>query len=263
MSSLTFKCKIKDKYRLDMSWLSKINTADLSSIKNMKINYGNKLYKLTELFSIYGNNYKDIKILNANNKLDNIGNELTNKKITIDGSIGNGLAKNMNDGVIILKGDAEKNTCSGMTGGSVFIYGNTGDGLCSLPTGKNLGLVDGFIFVQKNVGSNSIIRMRRGNVVIGGNIGNGSCLELISGTITILGKIGDEFCNNARRGTLFIKDKSITKDYIIANNTDLTFYNFYRININKLINKDLIKTYMPKRYFGTKNDKKLVELFLL
>ena len=263
MSSLTFKCKIKDKYRLDMSWLSKINTSDLSVIKNIKINYGNKLFKLKELFSISGNNFKDIKIHNSNNKLDNIGNELTNKKITINGPVGNGLAKNMNDGEIILNGNAEKNACSGMQGGSVFIHGNAGDGFCSLPTGKNLGLVDGFIYVQKNVGLNSIIRMRRGNIIIGGNIGNGSCLELISGTITILGKIGNKFCTNARRGTLFIKDKSITKDYIIANNTDLTFYNFYRININKLINKELIKTYMPKRYFGTKNDKKLVEIFLL
>jgi len=263
MSPLTFKCKIKHKYRLDMSWLSEINTSDLSSIKKIRINYGNKIYNLTELFSISGNDFRNIKILNSNNKLDNIGNKLTNKKVIINGSVGNGLAKNMNDGEIILKGNAEKNACSGMTGGSVFIYGNAGDGLCSLPTGKNLGLVDGFIYVQKNVGANSIIRMRRGNIVIGGSIGNGSCLELISGTITVLGKIGNEFCTNARRGTLFIKDKSIIKNYIIANNTDLTFYNFYRININKLINKELIKTYMPKRYFGTKNEKKLVEIYLL
>ena len=263
MSPLTFKCKIKHKYRLDMGWLSKINTSDLSIIKNIRINYGNKYFKLAELFAISGNDFKNIKIINSNNKLDNIGHELTNKKITIHGSVGNGLAKNMNNGEIILKGNAEKNACSGMAGGSVFIHGNTGDGLCSLPTGKNLGLVDGFIYVQKNVGSNSIIRMRRGNILIGGSIGNSSCLEIISGTITILGKIGNEFFTNARRGTLFIKDKSITKHYIIANNTDLTFYNFYRININKLVNKELIKTKLPKRYFGTKNDKKLVEIFLL
>jgi len=263
MNSLTFKCKFKEKYRLDMSWLSKINTSNTSVIKNIRINYGNKIYKLTELFSISGSNYDDIKIINSNNKLDNIGNELRNKKITIYGSVGNGLAKNMISGNIILNGNAEKNACSGMSGGSVFIHGNSGDGFCSLPTGKNLGLVDGFIYVQKNVGSNSIIRMRRGNILIGGSIGNSSCLELISGTITVLGKIGNDFCTNARRGTLFIKDKSIIKDYIIANNTDLTFYNFYRININKLINKELIKTYIPKRYFGTKNDKKLVEIYLL
>ena len=263
MSSLTLKYKVRDKYRLDMSWLSKIDTPDLSVIKNIKIGYGNKNYKLSELFYISGNNIKDIRILNSNNKLDNIGSGLRNKKITVNGSVGNGLAKNMNNGKIIVKGNAGKNACSGMVGGSVFIHGNAGDGFCSLPTGKNLGLVDGFIYVQKNVGSNSIIRMRRGNIFIGGDIGNGSCLELISGTITILGKIGNEFCTNARRGTLFIKDKSIIKDYIIANNTDLTFYNFYRINLNKLINKKLIKTSDPKRYFGTKDDKKLVELFLL
>jgi len=263
MIPLTFKFKTKNKYRLDMSWLSKINTSDLNVIKNIEINYGNGLYKIKELFFISGNDFNNIKIFNSTSKLDNIGCELINKKITINGSVGYGLAKNMNSGEIILNGNAGTNACSGMSGGSVFIYGNAGDGLCSLPTGKNLGFVDGLIYVQKNVGANSIIRMRRGNIVIGGNIGKSSCLELISGTVTILGKIGDEFCRNARRGTIFIKDKSITKDYIIANNTDLTFYNFYKININKLIKEKLIKTLMPKRYFGTKNDRELVELFLL
>ena len=263
MSSLTFKFKIKDKYRLDMSWLSNINTSDLSIIRNIKINYRNNFYKIDELFSLSGDNYNDIKILNSTNKLDNIGNELAHKKITINGSTGFGLAKNMSSGEIILKGDAGNNACCGMSGGTVLIYGNAGNGLCSLPTGKNLGLVDGFIYVQKNVGKNSIIRMRRGNIVVGGSIGDNSCLELISGTVTILGKIGDNFCNNARRGTLFVKDKSIVKDYIIANNTDLTFYNFYKININKLVNKELIKSFFPKRYFGTKNERKLVEIFLL
>ena len=57
----------------------------------------------------------------------------------------------------------------------------------------NEGLVDGFIYVKKNVGDNSIIRMRRGNIVIGGDIGSGSCLELISGSVVILGKLVKTF----------------------------------------------------------------------
>jgi formylmethanofuran dehydrogenase subunit C len=105
--------------------------------------------------------------------------------------------------------------------------------------------------------------MRRGNIVIGGNIGSNSCYELISGSITILGKIGKSFCVNAKRGTIFAKDSSIAKNYIKASNTDLTFYNFYRININKLINKRIINSKKPLRYFGTKKERKLVELFVI
>ena len=41
-----------------------------------------------------------------------------------------------------------------MKGGSVHILGNADNGLCSLPTSMNEGLVDGFIYVKKNVGDN-------------------------------------------------------------------------------------------------------------
>ena len=77
----------------------------------------------------------------------------------IEGNVGFGLAKNMDSGEIILKGNAGDNACSGMRGGSVSVYGSVGNGLCSLPTSQNEGLIDGFIYVQKNVGSSSIIRL--------------------------------------------------------------------------------------------------------
>ena len=150
-----------------------------------------------------------------------------------------------------------------MKGGSVHILGNADDGLCSLPTSMNEGLVDGFIYVKKNVGDNSIIRMRRGNIVIGGDIGSGSCLELISGSVVILGKIGKDFCYKARRGTIFTKDKSVSREYIKANETDLTFFNFYKIKINKMLKQNLISSSKPLRYFGTKSERKLVELFVI
>ena len=102
----------------------------------------------------------------------------------------------MISGEIIVNGNAGKNACCGMKGGSVHILGNADDGLCSLPTSMNEGLVDGFIYVQKSVGENSVVRMRRGNIIIGGNIGSGSCLELISGSVVVLGKIG----NNVKIG---------------------------------------------------------------
>ena len=263
MKPLTFKCKIKDKQRLDMSWLSRIDTTNLSDIKNRFISYGSKIYKLSQLFDISGNNYNNVVIKNSNQRLDNIGNNLKDKEITIFGDTGFGLAKGMYSGKITLHGNTGKNACSGMRGGSVHILGSTGDGFCSLPTGMNEGLVDGFIYIQKNVGDNSIIRMRRGNIIIGGNIGKSSCLELISGSVTILGKIGNNFCKNARRGTFFIKDKSVCKEYIEANSTDLTFYNFYKIRINKILEKNLIKSSSPKRYFGTKIDRQLIELFVV
>ena len=263
MKPLILKCKIKDRQRLDMSWLSTIETSKLSDIKNTLISYGSKQYKLSTLFNVSGDNFEDIVIKNSGAHLDNIGSNLKDKKITVNGNVGYGLAKGMINGKIIVNGNAGKNACSGMRGGSVHILGNADDGLCSLPTGMNEGIVDGFIYVRKNVGDNSIIRMRRGNIIIGGNIGSGSCLELISGSIVILGKIGKKFCHKARRGTIFTKDKSVSREYIKANETDLTFFNFYKIKINKILKQNLISSSNPTRYFGTKSEKKLVELFVI
>ena len=105
--------------------------------------------------------------------------------------------------------------------------------------------------------------MRRGNIIIGGNIGDDSCVEMISGSITILGRIGKNFCKKARRATIITRDKTICKDYIKANKTDLTFFNFYRLNINKLLNKNIIASKDPQRYFGTKSKKEFIELFVV
>ena len=65
MKPLILKCKIKDRQRLDMSWLSTIKTSKLSDIKNMLINYGSKQYKLSTLFNVSGDNFEDIVIKNS------------------------------------------------------------------------------------------------------------------------------------------------------------------------------------------------------
>ena len=88
MKPLVLKYKIKNNIRLDMSWLSTIDTLNLSLIKNKKILLGNKRYKVSELFTVSGEDLNNIRLLNTNNNLDNIGSCLENKKLTIEGNIG-------------------------------------------------------------------------------------------------------------------------------------------------------------------------------
>ena len=78
-----------------------------------------------------------------------------------------------------------------------------------------------------------------------------------------MGKIGENFCHKARSGTIFTKDKSVSRDYIKANETDLTFFNFYKIKINKILKHNFIRSSKPWRYFGTKSERKLVEVFVI
>ena len=54
MKPLVLKYKIKNNIRLDMSWLSTIDTSNLSLVKNKNILLGNKRYKVSELFTVSG-----------------------------------------------------------------------------------------------------------------------------------------------------------------------------------------------------------------
>ena len=63
MTEITIKPKIKLKYRIDMSFLSKIQ--DYKSIKEIlatKISYGNKLIDVSSLFKITGSNMSKVVI---------------------------------------------------------------------------------------------------------------------------------------------------------------------------------------------------------
>ena len=71
--------------------------------------------------------------------------------------------------------------------------------------------------------------------------------EKITLTLNHVGKIGKDFCYKARRGTIFTKDKSVSREYIKANETDLTFFNFYKIKINKMLKQNLISSSKPLR----------------
>lgn len=260
---MKFKLINKENIRIDMSFLSRINNENSEKIKKIKINHGNKIKAVKDLFTVTGNDSNKIEIVNSNDKLDNIGSGSHSKEFIIRGDVGYGVAKNMSGGNIIVYGNAGESACSGMAGGTVKIFGSAGNKFCCLPTGGNEGFIDGLIYVSKNVGDNSIIRMRRGNIIIGGNIGDNSCDEMIAGTVVILGRIGKSFGKNPKRATYIVKDSSITKDYIPANNTDGTFITFY---IKSLESSPGIKIKSSKkisRYFGTKKNKNLVEVFTL
>ena len=81
MKPLVFKNKIKNKLILDMSWLSNIDTSDITEIKNKKIQMGNRSYKVSELFQVTGEDCNNIKILKSNSYLVNIGNNLKHKTL--------------------------------------------------------------------------------------------------------------------------------------------------------------------------------------
>jgi len=262
MNPVILKLKKKIKYRIDMSFLSN-SYKDASRLSSQIISYGNKQFKVKELFNIKGSDIKNIIIQSSVDLMDNIGKGLNNINITVHGNVGYSFGEQMLSGKLMLYGDALDYAASGIKGGSIFIYGNSGDYTGGKTNHGNVGIVDGFLYVKGNVGNNSIERMRRGNVIVEGNIGDYACNDMLSGTIIIKGKIGKIFAEGIKRGTIFTKDKKVVKEYNRSNDAEYNFTKFYFKEISNVIgqkmfleNKNLI------RYYGNTNSSNLSEVFL-
>ena len=192
MKSISITTKSKLKYRIDMSFLSHFKDKTIAQIKNIKIYYGSKCLKVSDLFSVGGAPSKKIILKNPSTLMDNVGKKLTYNNLTICGRVGNSAGTEMYSGELIIKGNVGEGCGAGIKGGNIFVYGNTGDKLCGSPNASREGIVDGNIFISGSVGANSIQRMRRGTVFIGKNIGDNCCSNIISGTIIIKGNIGKD-----------------------------------------------------------------------
>ena len=264
MTQITITLKKKIKYRIDMSFISKIQ--DSKSVKHFlskKIYYGNKPIEVAKLFNISGSDMSKIVIKSAVNLMDNIGKELQDTEMTVFGNVGFSFGSGMQSGTLNLHGNCLDYAASGMRSGKIFINGNTGDHLGGKPNAANEGILDGFIYVKGNVGQNSIQRMRRGNVVINGNLGDYACEEMISGTVVIMGNVGNSFAEGMKRGTIVTKEKKLIKDYKIANDAEYNFIDFFITKISKILNRNIFnRKHIVSRYHGHKDKDNISEVFL-
>ena len=262
MKPVIMKLKKKLKYRVDMSCLSNLFMS-ISSLKSQGVIYGNKEFKLADLFDIKGNDVKNIIVKSSVDLMDNIGKKLNGTNITVYGNVGYSFGEQMSAGKLILHGNTLDYTASGISGGAIFVNGNTGNYTCGKTNSTNEGVIDGFIYIKGDVGNNSIERMRRGNIIIEGNIGDDACYQMISGTVIIKGKIGKFFAEGIKRGSIFTKDRNLIKNYNKSNDAEYNFISFLCKEISKIISKNIfISNKSLKRYYGHKDTNNLSEIFL-
>ena len=264
MKPLTIKLKSQIQFRLDASFITTNNIKTSSQFKNLKIIYGNKLHKITNLFKVSGDDVKNIVIKSSTNKIDNIGYKMKNMKITVFGHAGNSFGKEMLSGSLKIYGNTLDYTGAGIRGGNILVHGSAGKFLAGKPIGKNEGMLDGLIYIHGNVGDYSIERMRRGIIVINGDIGSYCCSNMVSGSIIIKGKIGNHFCDGIKRGTVVTTQKKTTFNYIPTNNSNLNFFNFYMKKLYGIIGKKIFPNKIKlQRFYGRQDSKSLSEIFLI
>jgi glutamate synthase domain-containing protein 3 len=114
-----------------------------------------------------------------------IGNGLSGRTITIDGTPGNALGAYLDGATLIVNGNAQDAVGDTMNSGKIIIHGNAGDTL-------GYGMRGGMVQIKGNVGYRAGIHMKQYQdkmpvVVVGGRAGSFLGEYLAGGLIIVLG----------------------------------------------------------------------------
>ena len=206
MSALTFTLKASPQQRIDLSSLTPAHLVGKSpaEIGAIPLVVGRKKLRVDSLFDISGNNVDDIIIANSCDKLDYIGHDMKQGRITVHGNAGDYLGLKLRSGEITVHGNAGIFAASGMAGGFLHIHGNAGDFLAAAIPGERKGMKGGTVIVTGNAGDRVGDQMRRGLLLIEGNAGDYCASRMLAGTIGVLGQVGGYAGYGMRRGTLLL-----------------------------------------------------------
>jgi len=206
MSALTFTLKYRPDQRVDMSPLvcQLLQDKAPAEIAAIELQSGKRKLRVDELFTIAGDDAEHIVIKNSFAKLDFIGKDLEDGRITVEGDAGAYLGMGMKSGGITVSGNAGLYAACEMKKGYIEIAGNAGDFLGGALPGNKMGMKGGTILVKGNVGERVGDHMRRGNILIEGNAGDYCGSRMTAGTIAVMGKTGRYLGYAMRRGTLLL-----------------------------------------------------------
>ena len=96
-------------------------------------------------------------------------------------------------------------------GGLLRIKGNAGRFLGAAYPGSRIGMREGVILVEGNVGDDAGLAMRRGLIAIAGAAGDGLGRALIAGSIFAFGPVGRLAGAGMKRGTLALSTASLSR----------------------------------------------------
>ena len=165
----------------------------IQEIGALKIWEGNKQKKLEELFKIEKDETDNLTITIRGNisKVRRIGTGMENGEIIIHGDAGMHLGEEMKGGKITVHGNVGSWAGSMMKGGTIEIHGNASDYLGAPYRGSSEGMRGGKIVVYGNVGNETGAHMRKGIIKIYGSAGQFAGFRMRNGAIYIQKDAGD------------------------------------------------------------------------
>lgn len=206
MTALTLRLRETPPVSVDASVLSPLRLAGLTraKIEALELELGNRSVRVGELFEVRGDDWDNVVIENATERLTHLGAGMQSGTLMVNGDAGAYLGFGMSAGRIRLSGSAGIFAGCEMEGGTIEIGGNAGDWLGGALAGNKQGMRGGLIHVRGNAGDRAGDRMRRGVVLIEGDAGAHLASRMLAGTVIIRGNIGPQPGFALKHGTLLL-----------------------------------------------------------
>lgn len=203
MSALTLKLKAAPDQRLDLSGVTPRSLASLSQaeIESLPIGTGRRPLKLADLFTIAGSPGDTLVIEGSSARLDEVGTELDDGTIIVEGDVGSYAGRRMKGGRLEIRGAAGAYLASGLRGGIVLAK-SAGDLIGAPRVGERFGMLGGIVVIAGDCGERAGDRMRRGTIITKGRFGASAGSRMMGGTLWTETGFGAGPGPLMRRGTL-------------------------------------------------------------
>ncbi len=206
MKPLVLSLLARPAQRLDLSAVVPQRLAGLkqAEIGKLPLNTARDSVALGDAFRIRMGDPQLIRIEGASDRLDQVGQGMTEGAIEVDGDVGIQAGRLMAGGRLTINGSAGPWAASGMKKGFIEITGDAGDRLGGPLAGETAGMRGGIVLVRGAAGERAGDRLRRGTIVIEGRAGAHAGSRMIAGTVLVRGEAGPMPGYLMSRGTILL-----------------------------------------------------------
>lgn len=206
MRPLVLSLRERPEQRLDLAPLvpRRLAGKTAAEIATIELQTTRRRVTVGDVFRLRMGDASAIRIEDACDRLDQIGQDMTGGEIVVEGDVGIQAGRRMAGGRLYIIGNAGPWAASAMTGGTIEIAGNAGDRLGGPLSGETVGMRGGIVVVRGDVGARAGDRLRRGTILVEGGAGACAGSRMIAGTLIVRRQAGPLPGYLLRRGTIVL-----------------------------------------------------------
>ncbi len=185
---------------------ARLTELNRGEFEKLPVQLGNQATAAAEIFDIDWKDTSDLTLRLEGDlqTVSSIGCEMENGTIVVSGDAGDYLGCQMKGGQIEVEGSVGQYAAAEMSGGTIRVAGNASDWLAAALPGSKAGVSGGDVFVAGGAGYAAAFRMRRGNLIVQKNVGRMLGWEMLAGTIVVGGCTQPHVGKGMVRGTIML-----------------------------------------------------------